>query len=150
MNDLIERLEKASGPDRELDVAIGFAVGRIRERDGNYLYATGNDSDMVVEPNEYDDHIVAQPLPYYTQSIDAALTLVPRGWGWNVGSPWGNELKDGSGNPWADIWIRGERDISLEGALTVTDSPGWNHFNAPTVALALCLAALKARCADRG
>lgn len=145
LSELIERLEKATGPDRELDVAIGFAIGRIRERDGNYLYAMGNDSDMVVEPNDYDDRLVAQPLGYYTASIDAALTLVPEGWGWSVGSPWANETPDAGGWPWSDIWIRGEQEIYLDGAATVTDSPGWNHFNAPTVALALCIASLKAR-----
>ena len=82
-SELIQRLHDATGPDRELDIAIAFAFGRIRERDGNHLYATGNDSDMVVEPNAWDDHIVAQPLPYYTASVDAAFSLfggnLPRG-----------------------------------------------------------------------
>lgn len=122
---LIDRLEKATGPDRELDVAIAFAIGRVRERDGNYLYATGNDSDMVVEPNEYDDHIVAQPLGYYTRSLDAAATLVPeKAAAWRVGR---------GDVSWAVV-SEGYRDSDKD-----------HTVQAATPAIALCVAALKAR-----
>lgn len=61
MKDLIERLEKATGPDRELDNLIWFWLG--------------------------------QPLPddcadcpaRYTASLDAALTLVPESCSWACG-----------------------------------------------------------------
>jgi hypothetical protein len=122
MKELIARLEKATGPDRELDVAIAFAVGLIRERDGNYLYATGNDSDMVVEPNEYDDHLVAQPLRYFTSSIDCALSLVPEGWIWDLAST-------------GAAWVMPDGDI--EGQIVVS---GIKH-----PAIALVIAALRAR-----
>ncbi len=71
LTSLIERLEKASGPDRELDQAI---VGAL------YPQAA-----FQLDPG-YDDPIVyhAEPLveweaylPAFTGSIDAALTLVP-------------------------------------------------------------------------
>lgn len=83
MTDLIQKIEGLSEPDREMDVAIAFAFGKVRERDGNYLYATDNDEDMVVEQSPSDTILDAPPLPYYTASLDAALRLfghhVPRG-----------------------------------------------------------------------
>jgi hypothetical protein len=126
MKDLIKKLENAEGPDRELDVAIGFAVGRIRERNGNYLLATGNDSDMVVEPNAYDDHLVAQPLSYYTSSVDAAMTLIPRHAQWTIETD----------AAWVR-WLEGEK---------VKETQGWfTRREGKATALAVCIAALKAR-----
>lgn len=61
MTDLINRLERADGPDRELDWAIHIRNG---------LLGVGM----------YGDH------PHYTASIDAALMLVPEGWKWAVTS----------------------------------------------------------------
>lgn len=61
MNDLITRLERADGPDRELDCRI-WCVMRGADFD---LY-----SQVVPNFNEW------QALRY-TASIDAALTLVP-------------------------------------------------------------------------
>ena len=55
-SELIERLEKATGPDRELDHAILCMIDpRVKG----------------TCPMHYD--------PHYTASIDAALTLVPEG-----------------------------------------------------------------------
>lgn len=71
MNDLIERIEAASGPDRGLDEKIGMAVGlKNTIRVGHECLGT--------------DRIVPVRCPYYTESIDAALTLVPEGW-WLAG-----------------------------------------------------------------
>lgn len=59
MSDLIERLKKATGPDRDLDLAIGEAVG-----------AADHSGPAYHRPfREWAKH--------YTTSIDAALTLVP-------------------------------------------------------------------------
>lgn len=58
---LIARLEAATGPDRELDIAIWHYLGNPKER---------------------------TPLLWvgcYTSSIDAALTLVPEGHDWSIG-----------------------------------------------------------------
>ena len=52
--ELIERLEKATGPDRELDRSIHIAI------DGNTV------------------------VPGYTESLDAALMLVPSWHKWSV------------------------------------------------------------------
>lgn len=62
MADLIERLEKATEPEWELDAAIA-RLDDIRE-------AFGDCADDEVPP--------------YTSSIDAALTLVPEGCKWLV------------------------------------------------------------------
>lgn len=75
MNDLITRLERAEGPDRELDWAIHI-------RDG--LLGVGM----------YGDH------PRYTASIYAALTLVPEEWtvvtiSQNDDKSWFAELREG-------------------------------------------------------
>lgn len=59
MKELIERIEGAEGPSRELDAEIIKLVSR-GVLDGEYW-----------------------TLPAYTASLDAAMTLVPEGW--NVG-----------------------------------------------------------------
>jgi hypothetical protein len=66
MKDLIERLEKATGPSYELSQDIGRALG-LRQR--------------------Y-EHPGSENLswPHYTYSLDAALTLVPEGHDWIVAS----------------------------------------------------------------
>jgi hypothetical protein len=99
LSELIERLEKATEPDDKLDTNINAAVLRTVER--------------------------FEPFPAYTSSIDAALTLVPEGYGWHLWSP--------------DNWLpaaevrNGER---VYYGLTA---------QAGLPAIALCIAALKAR-----
>lgn len=63
MNDLIERIEAASGPDREIDQDIHELVKMgLQETTGK-----------------------AYPWSlYYTKYIDAALTLVPEGFEWSL------------------------------------------------------------------
>jgi len=67
VDELIERLEKAEGPSRELDEAIAKAVLPVSK-----YYAAG------------------VRIPAYTSSIDEALTLVPKGMPWMVrrSQPW--------------------------------------------------------------
>lgn len=110
ISDLISRLEKATGPDGELDGDIAVTMGLYAKRP-----------------------VVCTP-PAYTASIDAALTLVPEGWWWGV--------------------TKGADDIGLP----VDQSPEnfsagcWpepgsfqKRYWAKTPAIALCIAALKAR-----
>lgn len=108
---LIERLEAASGPDRELDEAIWLATKC---------------------------HI--EPQRSYTASIDAALTLVPgsnehTALFWQLGN-------DGAGGNPADFLAR----------LLICTNLTSREFRAvaATPALALCIAALRARETDRG
>lgn len=99
MNDLITRLESADGPDRELDAMIQHRI----------TSGVGCGA--------------AQDAPRYTASIDAALTLVPDGWDWEL--------------------------YPREAALIHPDLPGADVFaDAATPALALCIAALRAHQKD--
>jgi hypothetical protein len=104
MDDLIARLTAATGPDRALDHAILTALNRA-SKNGFSTQGLG-------------------PLPAYTQSLDAALTLVPEGW--RVTHAY-----------WDD-----ERAHFTLGH--VDRDKGWRDGDAPTPALALCIASLRA------
>ena len=75
------RCEAALWPDRDLDCAIGVAIGRFvaeppRYEGGDVQYREGN-----TWPGQGGDMLV----PRYTGSIDAAVSLVPEGQEWSVG-----------------------------------------------------------------
>lgn len=93
LSDLIERLEKATGPDRELDLSIHIAlnpegdVARItaahprgfNSRDGLAWELSTN---CVLYENWSSNRCWSNggyPVPAVTSSIDAAMTLVPEG-----------------------------------------------------------------------
>jgi hypothetical protein len=110
MVDLLERLEKVTGPDRELDGAIQRIIG--------------------YGPH----HIGAAGLTNaFTASVDAALTLVPKEW-----TAW--ELRS----------MAGKRRFSCDlSRLTECDAgEDWAFGGGPTPAIAICIAALKARTAS--
>lgn len=69
LDELIARLEAATGPSRELDFWCWW-WGKA-SHDGELP-----DADYVTA------NIKSDPGPRYTASIDAALTLVPEGWEW--------------------------------------------------------------------
>jgi len=73
-------------------------------------------------------------IPRYTQSIDSALTLVPEGF---YVSHIGRELKYGG---WY-VKIKREADYGIES----DDVPRWTSGAHQPVAIALCIAALKAQ-----
>lgn len=98
MKELIERLEKAEGPDRNLDAMIHWQI-----KNGVGVGA-------------------AQDAPHYTASLDAAMTLVPSGYQWDM-------TAYGSG---AHASVGGTKKF------------GTAH-DAKTPALALCIAALHSR-----
>jgi hypothetical protein len=112
---LIERLEAATGPDRELDLDLALAVG---------LLTSPLERGCWVDPGEcIDGGKEADGTTFvalaYTASIDAALALVPEGAIWMVSTE--------EPGPYA----------AIEG--------GYCAYMAPTPALAICIAALKAR-----
>lgn len=108
LEELAARVEAATGPDRELDGAIGRAVGATPLM----MCDTGN----------------VEIFASFTASLDAALTLVPEGWFWQVGQ--GNHA-------WAAVY---ENPI----APSMRVDP-----IAATPALALCSASLQAIAALR-
>ena len=87
---LAERVERADGPDRELDAEIALAAGWEKSTDEEWVeYWHLPDKGQI-------PHIIWQPyrardigafrtaLPYFTASIDAAITLVPGGKEWTL------------------------------------------------------------------
>lgn len=118
-SDLISRIEAATGPDRALDAEIAVAVGVVPE--GAFRPCAALDPGTFAT-GAYTFWVA----PRYTESVDAALTLVPENMLWRVGLN-----KEPS---------KGES----EGAFLarVGDS---RFYYAATAALAMCAAALKAR-----
>lgn len=122
-DDIIARLEAASGPDRELNEAIAVLVepgmfcrdehGRLRKN----IHGT------ILSP----EWTLWGP-PAYTASIDAALKLVPEGWKWRY-SPTRHVPHAVDVMP---AWDRGGYQAEVD------SNP----------AIALCIAALKARSAN--
>lgn len=112
-DDLIARLEAATEGSRELDGAIYETVTGVR--------ITGpRDKEWLV-------------VPFYTTSLDAALTLVPEGLCWGLNTHPEDEIFNPGG---AQAFVS---DMLEDGI--------YAHADAATPALALCIAALKARCA---
>ncbi len=70
-------------------------------------------------------------LPNFVNSIDAAVTLVPKGWAWMCGCTMGEGF-------FADIAPTDESEIEADGIMA----------NAASPALALCAASLRARAAE--
>ena len=140
MSDLLklaERCEKATGPDRELDKAVGRVVG-FRMVDGDY-----------VEPEGFRLPIgtLASP-PLFTASLDAAMTLVPDGLG--------RVMRDCStteaGKAFARLYSPDFRSVTWgKGREYITEiTDGFEATaRAETWPLALCAAALRAREEDK-
>jgi len=115
---LIESLTAATGPDRELDRDIALAVFPFL-RD-----LPPSDCGGWIHP-EYGK---IAPPSHYTGSLDAALTLLPLGYVWECGF--------GRFVPHCAV-VR-----SMAGA-----HDGWTAVCNSTRAIALCIAALRARSA---
>jgi hypothetical protein len=126
VEELIARLEAATHPSRALDLMIC----RVALNSEPLGHAAGMTDDMLLSYNPFG------PFPHYTLSIDAALTLVPDDVEWLVRNGAPDHPTDP--RPYAHI-TRGNvnRDRSR--------SLGEAHHSCP--ALALCIAALRARAA---
>lgn len=127
MNDLIERIEAASGPDREIDCAIGVAIGRFftlppKWEGGPVGYGYRGADGEERHPGHGGDQLV----PRYTESVDAALTLVPEGRSWEL----------------TQVVSEG---ISIAFIWNMFEAGEGDSAEAATPALALCAAALKSR-----
>jgi hypothetical protein len=89
---LIERLENAEGPSRELDASIAVAIG------WKLPQPMGEAKPYLKMPTKADGCAVGtywlmqrsgaslRTAPKFTESIDPAMTLVPEGWDWNLSS----------------------------------------------------------------
>ena len=82
VRELIERLERASGPDRELDGEIACAIFKTIGTDDDLIYRSPIRRYDQCAPGTY--WLVSrsgrslQTAPHYTGSIDAAMRLVPK------------------------------------------------------------------------
>jgi hypothetical protein len=117
LKELIATLEAATGPNREWDLAICRTA-----LDSKPLgHAAGMTDEMLLS------HGYFGPMPHYTASIDAALTLVSDDARWTISVP---RQPDMSGKRyWASLR---------------SNHPG---ARGSTPAIALCIAALRARAA---
>jgi hypothetical protein len=112
MKELIEELEDAMEGSRKLDRTIYWSLDFPRTGD------------------------MEKVIPHYTTSLDDALTLVPKEWGWAAA-----ELEKGVPSA---VTTNMEPQIKPG---TLESNPDKIDFraNAATPALALCIATLKAR-----
>ena len=128
---LVERIEGASGPDRELDCDIALAV------DGGeiiWLSANGTMDQYPARKYESSMHVGGfgkAPVPCYSSSMDAAISIVPKGRMWRC-----------------DFWPARHADKQIGSAFVAIDGETC-HGDARTSALALCAAALRARITKR-
>ena len=112
--ELANRVEQASGPDRELDAAVWL---HLPEQEG---HAWKHGGDKFAHARQIAGVAF---VPRYTASLDAAMTLVPKGL-------------------WAEGSLSSPGQLEVHGPCTYDPlGKGW----AATPALALCAAALKAR-----
>lgn len=133
---LAERCERAEGPDRELDARIahatqwrwdGWAAGDLAIED--------RDLDYVIERAKNGWNSIWRNLPRFTDSLDAAMSLVPEGYNLQL-SDWEHWRLRVKG-PWQAILTKGDR-----GKLRSLPGPRCDH--AATASLAICAAALRA------
>lgn len=120
MSDLIRKLESAAEGSRELDIAAHKAIGwELAPPEADCAWWNDNGDTFY------------GVCPHYTTSIDAALTLVPEGWDWQL------EWEDGA----ESVFFESKGIARVEmGNPDLRICP-----EAATPALALCAAALRAR-----
>lgn len=125
-DDLIARLGKLSGPDRECDAQIALATNEVPS-EGHRPCAAVDVGTFGVGSYGY------WKAPAYTASIDAAMTLVPEG---HIADTQERRMNSALFERAEESWAQIE---SIDGGGTLSDA------TAQTVAIALCIAALKAR-----
>ena len=130
LQELITKLEKATEPDRELDAIIAIASG-IKHRSRHTTSGINKGREWLVDSHAGVETWKHHP-PAYTSSLDAALTLVPEGAVWSVQTDYELPGRAHINHliPIADERLRPPSNFNVDGA---------------TPAIALCIAALKAR-----
>lgn len=125
---LVDRVEKEAAGSRELDAEIWLTVTPGATREPRTVRSSkGLWPDYVIdETRDASERLIV--VPSYTSSIDAAMSLVPEGWGLKL------EHNMGHGTTCT---------VGHVGPDKLYDRPeGWS--GAATPALALCAAALRA------
>lgn len=140
LTDLIAALERAEGPSRELDSAIAAHVGEavmpFQPDEHAWMCKDGQGGWMpITRPGSRPHTINDRYVPRYTASLDAALTLVPEGWA-------SASINDRRG----PIGYVHNNELAFVG-ISGRENPAkvWHKVRHPVRAIALCIAALKAR-----
>lgn len=134
---LAERCEVATTGDRHLDTEILWNIDRRRFLTGYWNAASGMPRELTEMPSSKGGigWIGAEcSAPTYTASLDAAVKVVPEGWGWSVNQPNAKALASGLFKERTPIM--GEVQFGCDHRFAVACA---------TPALALCAAALRAR-----
>lgn len=135
--DLIERLERATGEDRELNARIWWCVERTRAERAYWNAAGGLPRALpdVFPTNGLGTIAIAMFAPNYSGSLDAAVSLVPEGWSWSVTYESEKKSSPAFCGSVRRYWTSFDKD----------------HFAfAVSPAIALCIASLRARAANVG
>ena len=138
MNDietLAARVEALTGPDREVDEAIADLVYTNKRRT---CIAGLSDEDGGMWMWETPDGHIQNALRF-TFSLDAAMTLVPKGMGFDLNRYW---IAGADGPVWSS-------EIATGG---LPDKPRkvFDCYDRPSAALAVAAAALRAIAKERG
>lgn len=83
IDDLVERLQQATGPDRSIDRAIHKAVSARIVRDETFVFGP-KDGEREIEV-VYRLKLFCWLPPRYTKNLNTAASVVPRGWWWTAG-----------------------------------------------------------------
>jgi len=111
----------------ELIARLERATWPDRELDARIIYALRPRMALLGTVDDYLATGVSGSVPAYTASIDAAMTLKPAGWAWRIGQAEHSDLE-----PFALVYSSVAASCFAEA----------KH---PHAAIALCIAALKAR-----
>lgn len=132
---LPDRIAALDGPSREVDAEIARFIGLHIIASPRFVLADpfGKSSEMREVPET--------TAPLYTASIDAAMTLVPKGLRLLL-SEWDDEKHLRPKGAWQAVLSKPGCDASFDAMR------GFRCDHAATPALALCAAALKARMKD--
>jgi hypothetical protein len=126
LRELAAKVEAAAGPSFALETEI-YKLVRPDAYQRRLSVLLAGPLGPRLSPVDYDGYI--KP-PTYTASLDAAISMVPEGFGWNIHAP---SSPDQYNLPAARIWGRDR---------------GTFQANAATPAIALCAAALRALAGD--
>lgn len=148
LNDLIERLKESSYHLREIDARIWAELdSRDVARAGSHLLAKARRAphdQCLLGFFDVRGHFLPSKehkptIPHYTKSLDDALSLIPRGYEWQV-STCAPEPHAGR------CYIRNSELINI-GLGGMTPNPKYKGFEttAATPAIATCIVALLAR-----
>lgn len=135
---LIERLEKADGPDREIDRDLWEAItGECTHRKTHFVYLENDERELECSDCGADTY-GKDKWSGLTSSLDAALGLVERklpGWVWKLSTDGDASAPDHKAHATlaSEVWADPGAGMGV-----VT------YGHAPTPALAVCLALLRA------